>query len=67
MKITGKQMKRVVLKLEYEVREGGKHTVVLGSSGSMLTTLPRGQINSGTLSGILKRLGISKEELEKLL
>ncbi len=66
MRLTGKQLKRVAEKLGYETREGRKHTVVIGPNGPV-TTLPRGKVKKGTLEGILKRLGIDKGELERLL
>ena len=66
MRITGKHLARVAKKLGYTIREGKKHTLVLGSQG-LITTLPRGKIKPGTLANILKRLGITRTELERLL
>ena len=56
----------MVLKLGYQVKEGSKHIIVFGANG-LVTTLPRGKIKSGTLTAILKQLGIDRNELDNLL
>jgi len=64
--LTAKQLKRVALKLGYRIREGKKHVLVYTESG-LVTTIPRGRIKAGTLAAILKQMGISKDQLSKLL
>ena len=66
MEIRGKRLAAVAIKLGYQIKEGGKHILVL-HEGSLLTTIPRGRIKEGTLRGILKRLGITEQELSRLL
>jgi hypothetical protein len=66
MNLTAKQLKKVALKLGYRVKEGKKHLLVYGESG-LVTTVPRGRIKPGTLAAILGRIGISKDELGKML
>jgi predicted RNA binding protein YcfA (HicA-like mRNA interferase family) len=66
MNLTAKQMKKVALKLGYKIKEGKKHLLVYGAAGPV-TTIPRGRIKSGTLDAILKQMGITKDELAKLL
>jgi predicted RNA binding protein YcfA (HicA-like mRNA interferase family) len=57
----------VALKLKYVLVEGRKHTRVYDHEGRFVTTLPRGKIKPGTLAAILKQMGISKKQLEKML
>ncbi len=64
--LTARQLKKVALKLGYQVKEGKKHLLVFSDTG-LVTTVPRGRIKPGTLSAIVKQLGISKEELDRLL
>lgn len=66
MNLTAKQMKKVALKLGYQIKEGKKHLLVYSESG-ILTTIPRGRIKTGTLAAILKQMGITRDELAKLL
>jgi predicted RNA binding protein YcfA (HicA-like mRNA interferase family) len=66
MNLTAKQMKKVALKLGYQIKEGKKHLLVYSETG-LVTTIPRGRIKSGTLSAIVKQMGINKDELAKLL
>ena len=51
MNLTAKQMKKVALKLGYQIKEGKKHLLVYSQAG-LVTTVPRGRIKSGTLSAI---------------
>ena len=46
MNIRGSHLRKVAIKLGYEIREGKKHILVLGQSG-LLTTIPRGRIKPG--------------------
>jgi len=66
MNLTAKQLKRVALKLGYQIKEGKKHLLVYSESG-LVTTIPRGRIKVGTLAAILKQMGITRDELAKLL
>jgi predicted RNA binding protein YcfA (HicA-like mRNA interferase family) len=66
MNLTAKQLKKVALKLGYQVKEGKKHLLVLSESG-LVTTIPRGHIKQGTLQAILKQMKITKDELTALL
>lgn len=66
MNIRGSHLKKIAIKLGYEIREGKKHILVIGRSG-LLTTIPRGHLKSGTLRGILRAFGISDEDLRKFL
>lgn len=67
MKLSGRHLKRVAQKLGFVIKEGRNHILIKDSSGTLITTVPRGEIKHGTLIGILKRLGISKAKLEDLL
>jgi len=66
MNLTSKRLRQVAYKLGYRIKEGKKHLLVYGQSG-IVTTIPRGRIKAGTLAAILKEMGISKDELSKLL
>jgi hypothetical protein len=66
MNLTSKQLRKVALKLGYQIREGKKHLLIYGESG-LVATVPRGSIKPGTLSVILKQMGISKDQLASLL
>lgn len=66
MNLTAKQLKKVAVKLGFQIREGKKHLLVYSASG-LVTTVPLGRIKPGTLAVILGQMGISKEELGKLL
>ncbi len=54
---------------EAQVCAGGGtgYTQVYDHEGGFVTTLPRGKIKPGTLAAILKQMGISKKQLEKML
>jgi len=68
MSYTAKQLIRAAKKLGYKVKEGGKHTLVFDpTTGRRITTIPRGFIPKGTLSAILKQMGITEVELRKLV
>ncbi|MGO9620767.1 MAG: type II toxin-antitoxin system HicA family toxin [Desulfobaccales bacterium] len=68
MSYTAKQLIRAAKKLGYEVKEGGKHTLVYDpTTGRRLTTIPRGFIPRGTLRAILKQMGITESELKRLI
>lgn len=64
--IRGKTVVRVAKKLGYQVREGKKHSVVYDDNG-IITIVPRGKIKKGTLNDIIKDLGLTKEEFNKLI
>jgi hypothetical protein len=66
MNLTARQLTKVALKLGYRIKEGKKHLLVYSES-SLVTTIPRGSIKTGTLAAILKQMGISKEDLANLL
>lgn len=59
---------RVAKQLGYQVEEGRKHTVI-HDGVKVITTVPRGSkaIKKGTLSGIIKDLGLTVEEFKELL
>lgn len=65
--IRGKDVIRVAKKLGYTVRppKRRKHYVVLDGP-RIVTTVPKGRIKRGTLYDIIKDLGISKQEFDKL-
>ena len=68
MSYTAKQLIRAAKKLGYEVKEGGKHTLVYDpTTGRRITTVQRGFISKGTLSAILKQMGITESELKGLI
>lgn len=68
MSYTWKQLIRVAKKLGYQVKEGGKHTLVFDpTTGRRITTIQRGYIPKGTFKAILKQLGITEAELKKLV
>lgn len=54
---------RVVKRAGFEIREGGKHTIVI-KDDQIITMIPRGRkvLKKGTLSGIIKDLGMRIEE-----
>lgn len=54
---------RVVKRAGFEIREGAKHTVVI-KDDQIITMIPRGSkvLKKGTLSGIIKDLGMTTEE-----
>ena len=68
MSYNAKQLIRAARKLGYEVKEGGKHTLVYDpTTGRRITTIQRGYIPKGTLNAILKQMGITETELKRLL
>ncbi len=68
MSYTAKQLIRAAKKLGYEVKEGGKHTLVYDpTTGRRITTIQRGFIPKGTLRAILKQMGITESELKRLI
>ena len=64
---TGKALEKVARKLGYIIVEGKRHTRVYDSEDRYITTLPRGKIKKGTLSAILRQMGLTETELKKLL
>ena len=54
---------RAIKRAGFEVREGAKHTVVI-KDDQIITMIPRGSklLKKGTLSGIIKDLGMTLEE-----
>lgn len=68
MSYTAKQLIRAAKKLGYKAKEGGKHTLIYDpATDRRITTIQRGFIPKGTLSAILKQMGITEAELKKLL
>jgi predicted RNA binding protein YcfA (HicA-like mRNA interferase family) len=68
MSYTAKQLIRAAKKLGYEVKEGGKHTLVYDpTTGRRITTVQWDFIPKGTLSAILKQMGITESELKRLI
>jgi hypothetical protein len=66
MNLTARQLRNVARKLGYRIKEGKKH-LLLYSQSRLVTTIPRGRIKTGTLAAILKQMGMSKDELDRLL
>lgn len=54
---------RAIKRAGFEIREGAKHTVVI-KDNQIITMIPRGSrvLKKGTLSGIIKDLGMTLEE-----
>jgi predicted RNA binding protein YcfA (HicA-like mRNA interferase family) len=68
MRYTAKQLIRAAKKRGYRIKEGGKHTLVIDPvTERRISTIPRGYIPKGTLSAILKQMGITEAELRKLI
>jgi len=59
---------RAVKRAGFEIREGAKHTVVI-KDDQIITLIPRGSkvLKKGTLSGIIKDLGMSLEKFMEYL
>jgi predicted RNA binding protein YcfA (HicA-like mRNA interferase family) len=59
---------RAIKRAGFEVREGAKHTVVI-KNDQIITMIPRGSkvLKKGTLSGIIKDLGMTLEEFKAFL
>lgn len=66
--IRGKDILRVAKKLGYQIRKPKrrKHFVVLDGP-RIVAAVPKGRIRSGTLHAIIKKLGLTKEEFNKLI
>lgn len=68
MSYTAKQLIRATKKLGYGIKEGGKHTLVIDPiTKRRISTIARGHIPKGTCNAIMKQMGITEEELKKLL
>lgn len=68
MSYTAKQLIRAAKKKGYQVKEGGKHTLVYDpTTGRRISTIPRGFIPKGTFNAILKQMHLTEEEFKKLL
>ena len=54
---------RAIKRAGFEIRKGAKHTVVL-KDNQIITMIPRGSkvLKKGTLSGIIKELGMTLEK-----
>lgn len=59
---------RAIKRAGFEIREGAKHTVVI-KDNQIITMIPRGSrlLKKGTLSGIIKDLGMTLEEFRSYL
>ena len=59
---------RAVKRAGFEVREGGKHPAVI-KDDQIVTIIPRGSkvLKKGTLSGIMKDLGMTLDEFMSYL
>jgi predicted RNA binding protein YcfA (HicA-like mRNA interferase family) len=66
--VRGKDVVRVAKKLGYQVRQPKrrKHYVIIDGP-RIVTIVPKGKIKQGTLSGIIKDLGLTKERFNKLV
>jgi predicted RNA binding protein YcfA (HicA-like mRNA interferase family) len=68
MNLTGKHLTKVALKLGFVIKEGSKHILVYDQRGNFITIFYRGKIKKkGTLSAIIKQMGITAAELKNLL
>ena len=56
---------RAIKRAGYEIKEGTRHTAVI-KDDQIITMIPRGSkiIKKGTLSGIIKDLGMTLEEFK---
>jgi predicted RNA binding protein YcfA (HicA-like mRNA interferase family) len=59
---------RAIKRAGFEVREGARHTIVI-KDDQIVTMIPRGSkvLKKGTLSGIIKDLGMTLEEFKSYL
>jgi hypothetical protein len=58
MSYTAKQLIRAAKKKGYEIKEGGKHTLIYDpKTNRRISTIPRGYIQIGTFRAILKQMG----------
>lgn len=65
---TAKQLIRAAKKKGFKTKEGGKHTLVYDPiTKQRISTIPRGYIPMGTCRAILKQMGITENELRKLV
>jgi predicted RNA binding protein YcfA (HicA-like mRNA interferase family) len=66
--LTARDILRVARRLGYQIREGAKHTIV-HDGRQVVTTVPRtaGALKRGLTAGIIADLGLSVDELRKLL
>jgi len=66
--IRGNDILRVARKLGYQVRppKRRKHYVILDGP-RIVTTVPKGKLKKGTLAAIIKDLGITREEFNRLV
>lgn len=66
--IRGNDILRVVRKLGYQVRppRRRKHYVILDGP-RIVTTVPKGRVKRGTLEAIIKDLGLTREEFNRLV
>ena len=56
---------RAIKKAGFDIKEGTRHTIVI-KSDQIITMVPRGSkvLKKGTLSGIIKDLGMTLEEFK---
>lgn len=66
--IRGNDILRVARKLGYQVRPPSrrKHHVIVDGP-RIVTTVPKGKLKKGTLAAIIKDLGITREEFNRLV
>jgi predicted RNA binding protein YcfA (HicA-like mRNA interferase family) len=59
---------RAIKRVGFEIREGAKHTAVI-KDDQIITMIPRGGkvLKKGTLSGIIKDLGMTLDEFLSFL
>ena len=59
---------RAIKRARFEVKEGARHTVVI-KDDQIITMVPRGSkvLKKGTLSGIIKDLGMTLEKFKTYL
>jgi predicted RNA binding protein YcfA (HicA-like mRNA interferase family) len=59
---------RAIKRAEFEIEEGTRHTMVI-KDDQIVTMIPRGSkvLKKGTLSGIIKDLGMTLEEFKSYL
>jgi predicted RNA binding protein YcfA (HicA-like mRNA interferase family) len=66
--VRGNDILHVARKLGYRVRplKRRKHYVILDGP-RIVTTVPKGKLKRGTLAAIIKDLGLTKEEFNRLM
>jgi predicted RNA binding protein YcfA (HicA-like mRNA interferase family) len=59
---------RAIKRAGFEIKEGGRHTIVI-KNDQIITMVPRGSkvFKKGTLSGIIKDLGMTLKEFKSYL